>query len=320
MLLKVENLSVHYMQKFSPPVLAVDRVDFQVGEGEMVGLVGESGSGKSTLGLAIMKLVPPPGKIVSGRILLNGRDLVPLSEKEMRFIRGREISMVFQDPMTSLDPLMRIGDHLIETILAHEKISKKEAEERAIKLLQAVGISPDRFHDYPHQMSGGMRQRVMIALALALNPKLVIADEPTTALDVIVQDQIIDLFKNLRNQFKVAIVMVSHDLALELEATEKMAVMYGGWIMEFSRSVDIARDPLHPYTEALLKAIPNVELDSQKLISIPGNPPDLSNPPKGCRFHPRCPYAEDVCREKEPPTHFIDGRYVKCWLFGSDRK
>ncbi len=319
-MLKVENLSVRYMQRFSPPVLAVDRVNFQVEEGEMVGLVGESGSGKSTLGLAIMKLVSPSGKIVGGRILLNGRDLVPLSEKEMRFVRGREISMVFQDPMTSLDPLMRIGDHLIETILTHEKISKKEAKERAIKLLQDVGISPDRFYDYPHQMSGGMRQRVMIALALALNPKLVIADEPTTALDVIVQDQIIDLFKNLRNQFRVAIVMISHDLALELEATEKMAVMYGGWIMEFSRSVDIAKDPLHPYTKALLKAIPNIELNDQKLISIPGHPPDLSNPPKGCRFHPRCPYAEDLCREKEPPVHVIDGRYVKCWLFGSDRR
>jgi len=233
----------------------------------------------------------------------------------MRGIRGKYISMVFQDPMTSLDPLMSVGDQITETIVTHEKVSKKEAEEKALSLLEAVGISGDRFKDFPHQLSGGMRQRVVIAMALSLNPKLIVADEPTTALDVIVQDQIMDLFRSLRERFGVAFMLISHDLSLELEMADRIAVMYGGWLMELSESRRIADDPLSPYTKELLAAIPNIELEDQKLKFIPGNPPDLSNPPSGCRFHPRCPKRMDVCREKEPPVSSVDGRIVRCWLY-----
>lgn len=294
---------------------AVENVTFSIGKREIVGLVGESGCGKSTLAYAIMRLVPPPGKIVGGKILLNNVNLLELTEDEMRKIRGAEISMVFQDPMTSLDPLMRIGDQIIEMLTTHMNVGKEEAKEYTIKLLELVGIKKDRFKDYPHQLSGGMRQRVMIAMAIALRPKLIIADEPTTALDVIVQGQIMDLFKDLRERFGTSILLISHDIALILEVADKIGVMYGGYLMEFSDSLDIVKDPLHPYTKELLKAIPNVELEDQKLISIPGNPPDLLNPPRGCMFHPRCPSVMPICREKEPETRIVDGRLVKCWLY-----
>ncbi len=315
MLLEVNDLHVYYYTKRGV-VRAVEGVSFQLDRAEILGIVGESGSGKSTLGLAIMNLVPSPGRIVKGSIRLDGRDLTKMSEKELRDVRGKEIAMVFQDPMTSLDPLMRIGDQIVETILAHEDMSKEEARKRALELLEEVGISKDRFNDYPHQLSGGMRQRVMIAMAISLNPKLIIADEPTTALDVIVQDQIMELFSKLREEFGVAIILISHDLALELEVSDRIGVMYAGWLMELSKSEDLASNPLNPYARELLKAIPNVELEEQELVSIPGSPPDLHDPPPGCRFHPRCPDAMPVCSEKEPPTKLIDGRLVKCWLYG----
>ncbi len=315
MLLEVDDLHVYYYTKRGV-VRAVEGVSFQLDRAEILGIVGESGSGKSTLGLAIMNLVPSPGRIVKGSIRLDGRDLTKMSEKELRDVRGKEIAMVFQDPMTSLDPLMRIGDQIVETILAHEDMSKEEARKRALELLEEVGISKDRFNDYPHQLSGGMRQRVMIAMAISLNPKLIIADEPTTALDVIVQDQIMELFSKLREEFGVAIILISHDLALELEVSDRIGVMYAGWLMELSKSEDLASNPLNPYARELLKAIPNVELEEQELVSIPGSPPDLHDPPPGCRFHPRCPDAMPVCSEEEPPTKLIDGRLVKCWLYG----
>ncbi|MGB9631682.1 MAG: ABC transporter ATP-binding protein [Candidatus Methanodesulfokora sp.] len=297
-------------------VRALEGVSIEIKKGEIMGVVGESGSGKTTLGLSILKLLPPNGRIVGGRIYLDDLDITGMSEEKMREIRGRQISMVFQDPMTSLDPLMSIGDQITETIVTHEKVSKSEAEKKALSLLEAVGISGDRFKDFPHQLSGGMRQRVMIAMALSLNPKLIVADEPTTALDVIVQDQIMDLFRNLRERFGVAFMLISHDLSLELEVADRIAVMYGGWLVELSESSRIAEDPLSPYTKELLAAIPNIELEDQKLRFIPGNPPDLSNPPPGCRFHPRCPNRMDVCREKEPPVSNIEGRMVRCWLYG----
>ncbi len=315
MLLEVEDLHVHYYTKRGV-VKAVEGVSFNLDRSEVMGIVGESGSGKSTLGLAIMNLVPSPGKIVKGSVKLDGKDLTKMSEKELKEIRGKEIAMVFQDPMTSLDPLMRIGDHIVEAIMAHEKISKEEAKKRALELLDEVGISKDRFNDYPHQLSGGMRQRVMIAMAVSLNPKLIIADEPTTALDVIVQDQIMDLFSRLRKEFGIAIILISHDLALELEVADKIAVMYASWLMELSNASDIAREPLHPYTKELLKAIPNVELEDQELLSIPGSPPDLHEPPPGCRFNPRCLNKMPICEEKEPPAKIVSGRFVKCWLYG----
>ncbi len=315
MLLEIDDLHVYYFTKRGV-VRAVEGVSFQLDRAEILGVVGESGSGKSTLGLAIMNLVPSPGRIVKGSIKLDGKDLTKMSERELREIRGKEIAMVFQDPMTSLDPLMRIGDQIVETILAHEDISKEEAKRRALELLEEVGISKDRFNDYPHQLSGGMRQRVMIAMAISLNPKLIIADEPTTALDVIVQDQIMELFSKLRDEFGVAIILISHDLALELEVSDKIGVMYAGWLMELSRAEELAKKPLNPYARELLKAIPNVELEEQELVSIPGSPPDLHDPPPGCRFHPRCPDAMPICTKEEPPTKSIDGRFVKCWLYG----
>jgi peptide/nickel transport system ATP-binding protein len=313
-LLKVEDLAVHYIGRKT--VRALEEVSIEVKKGEIMGVVGESGSGKTTLGLSILKLLPPNGRIVNGRIYLDDLDITSMTEEKMREIRGKQISMVFQDPMTSLDPLMSIGDQITETITTHEKIPKREAEEKALSLLEAVGISGDRFKDFPHQLSGGMRQRVMIAMALSLNPKLIVADEPTTALDVIVQDQIMDLFRSLRERFGVAFMLISHDLSLELEVADRIAVMYGGWLMELSESNKIAEDPLSPYTKELLAAIPNIELEDQKLRFIPGNPPDLSNPPSGCRFHPRCPSKMDICSEKEPPISNIGGRVVRCWLYG----
>ncbi len=315
MLLEVDDLHVYYYTKRGI-VRAVEGISFTLDRAEIMGIVGESGSGKSTLGLAIMNLVPSPGRIVKGSVRLNGRDLTKMSEKELREIRGKEIAMVFQDPMTSLDPLMRIGDQLVEAMLAHEDMGKEEARKRALELLEEVGISKDRFNDYPHQLSGGMRQRVMIAMAVSLNPKLIIADEPTTALDVIVQDQIMDLFSKLREEFGVAIILISHDLALELEVSDKIGVMYAGWLMELSNADDIAKKPLNPYTRELLKAIPNVELEDQELVSIPGSPPDLHEPPSGCRFHPRCPDRMPICEKEEPPAKTVDGRLVKCWLYG----
>ena len=313
-MLKVEDLAVHYIGRKT--VRALEEVSIEVKKGEIMGVVGESGSGKTTLGLSILKLLPPNGRIVNGRIYLDDLDITSMTEEKMREIRGKQISMVFQDPMTSLDPLMSIGDQITETITTHEKIPKREAEEKALSLLEAVGISGDRFKDFPHQLSGGMRQRVMIAMALSLNPKLIVADEPTTALDVIVQDQIMDLFRSLRERFGVAFMLISHDLSLELEVADRIAVMYGGWLMELSESNKIAEDPLSPYTKELLAAIPNIELEDQKLRFIPGNPPDLSNPPSGCRFHPRCPSKMDICSEKEPPISNIGGRVVRCWLYG----
>ncbi len=315
-LLRIEGLRVYYHTS-GGVVRAVDGVDLEVRRGEVVGLVGESGSGKSTLGLAIPKLIPPPGRIEGGSILFDGVDLVPLSEEEMREMRGRRIGMVFQDPMTSLDPLMRVGDQISETILAHEDVTGSEARRRAEELLEAVGIPAERYDDYPHQFSGGMRQRVMIASAIALEPDLLIADEPTTALDVIVQAQILRLFRELQRRMGMSVILITHDMALEMQVADRIAVMYAGWVVEHSPAGDMARDPLHPYSEALLRAIPNVELEDQRLVSIPGTPADLRSPPPGCRFHPRCPRRFGPCAAEEPARVRLDGRVVRCHLYSS---
>jgi len=317
-LLRIENLKVYYYTR-DGTVKAVDEVNFSMKKGETVGLVGESGSGKSTLGLAILKLVPPPGKIVDGRIFFDGIDLTKLGEREMQKIRGKRISMVFQDPTTSLNPLMKIGDHLVETIMAHESITREEAKEKALTLLEDVGILPERFNDYPHQFSGGMRQRVGIALALALNPDLVIADEPTSSLDVIVQFQILDLMMKLKKLYNMGMILVTHDISIVPGIADKVALMYAGQLVEFADINSFFDEPLHPYAEALLDSIPNIQLADQKLRYIPGTPPDLINPPSGCRFNPRCPYAMKKCREREPPTVRIgSNRLVKCFRYESD--
>lgn len=314
-LLEIKNLKVYYYTRRGA-VRAVDGVSLYMDRGETLGLVGESGSGKSTLGLSILRLIPPPGKIIDGKIVFDGMDITSMPEDEIVKIRGKRISMVFQDPMTSLDPLMKIGDHLIETIMVHENVSREEAEKRAKELLESVGILPDRFNDYPHQFSGGMRQRVMIALALALNPDLIIADEPTTALDVIIQAQILELMKELKKKFNAGIILITHDISIVAEMADRIALMYAGQLMEFSDALSIFEEPLHPYTEALLQSIPNIQLSDQKLRYIPGSPPDLINPPSGCRFHPRCPYVMDVCRVKEPPMIEVEkGRMVKCFKY-----
>jgi len=314
-LLRIEGLRVYYYTR-DGVVMAVDNVDLFMKKGETIGLVGESGSGKSTLGRAILRLVPPPGRIISGKIVFDGLNLTELSEEEMRKIRGKRISMVFQDPMTSLDPLMKIGDHIVETIMAHETLTREEAEEKAIKLLEQVGIRSERFMDYPHQFSGGMRQRVGIALALALNPDLVIADEPTSSLDVIVQFQILDLMKELKNLYGMGMILITHDISIIPGIADKVALMYAGQLVEFADAKSFFNEPLHPYGKALLESIPNIQHSDQKLKYIPGNPPDLINPPKGCRFSPRCPYATEKCREEEPPTIMVGHRrLVKCFQY-----
>lgn len=285
--------------------------------GETLGLVGESGCGKSTLGFSILRLVPPPGRIVGGKIIFEGSDLTAKSESEMRKIRGKRISMIFQDPMTSLNPLMKIGDHLTETITTHRNITKEEAVEKTKVLLSKLGISPERINDYPHQFSGGMRQRVGIGLALALDPDVVIADEPTTSLDVIVEAQILELLKKLKKAYNLTLILITHNIAIVAEMADHIAVMYAGKIVELSDALSLFDKPLHPYTKALLESVPNIKLSEQTLESIPGMPPDLLSPPKGCRFNPRCPHAFKKCFEIEPELVEVGkDRFVACHLQG----
>jgi peptide/nickel transport system ATP-binding protein len=319
-LLIVEDLTVEYWTR-KGKVRAVDNISFSLGKAETLGVVGESGSGKSTLGLSLIRLVPPPGRIVKGRVRLEGKDILKLREDEIRKIRGRKISFVFQDPMTSLNPVKKIGEHFAELIQTHELgVSREEALRRGEKLLKDVGIQPECIDDYPHQLSGGMRQRVMIALAIALNPYVVVADEPTTALDVIVQAKILDLLKDVQNIYDMALIFITHDLSIAIERCDKILVMYAGQMVEYSNIRDICKNPQHPYTQGLLRSIPNIELAEQKLEAIPGSPPDLLNPPKGCRFWPRCFYSMEKCRKIEPQLIETEtDHFVRCFLYGDDR-
>jgi len=316
-LLTVENLTVEYWTR-KGRVRAVDDISFYLGKAETLGVVGESGSGKSTLGLSLIRLVPPPGRIVKGHVWLEGKDILRIHEDEIRSIRGRKISFVFQDPMTSLNPVKKIGEHFVELIQTHEpNVSRKEALKLAEKLLKDVGIQPERIDDYPHQLSGGMRQRVMIALAIALNPYVVVADEPTTALDVIVQAKILDLLKAVQNMYDTALILITHDLSIAIERCDKILVMYAGQAVEHSSVRDMCKNPQHPYTQGLMKSIPNVELAEQKLEAIPGSPPDLLHPPSGCRFWPRCSYAMERCRRAEPQLIETEkDHFVRCFLYG----
>ena len=297
-LLEVRNLKTHFFTR-EGVVHAVDGVSYTVDRGKTLGIVGESGCGKSVSALSIMRLIPdPPGKIVEGEILFDGRDLVKLSDKEMQSIRGDDISMVFQDPMTSLNPVLRIGTQLTEGMRLHMGLSKKEAEDRAVELLEAVGMADARrrLRDYPHQFSGGMRQRVMIAMALACEPKLLIADEPTTALDVTIQAQILDLLRRLQERFGMSILLITHDLGVVAGLAEEIVVMYAGQIVEQAPIHELFANPQHPYTEALLASIPRLDqAGHRRLANVPGMPPDLVQPPAGCRFNPRCAECCDVC-------------------------
>lgn len=314
--MEIEDLSVHFPIHIGT-VRAVEDVSLNLEEGEVMGLVGESGCGKTTLGFSILRLLRPPGRIVKGRILYHGQDIVQMSEKEILSLRGRKIAMIFQDPLTSLNPLFRIDQQFIETLLTHEKgLHKRAAFTRAGNMLESLGISPERLLEYPHQMSGGMRQRIMIGMGLILSPDLLIADEPTTSLDVIVEAQFLDLLNDLRKQFNLTIILITHNLGNVAQLADRITVMYGGTIAEVGEANAIFDNPLHPYTQGLLSSIPNIKLDKPKLKTMPGSPPDLVNPPSGCVFHPRCPYAKDICKVQKPETFSKDGRLVSCWLYG----
>ena len=315
-ILEIEDLTVHFPISIGT-VRAVEGVNLKLEQGEVMGLVGESGCGKSTLGFSILRLLRPPGKIVSGRILYHGQDIVQMNEGELLSLRGSRIAMIFQDPLTSLNPLFRIDDQYIETLISHEKgLDRKIAFNRAERMLESLGISPERLLEYPHQMSGGMRQRIMIGMGLILNPGLLIADEPTTSLDVIVEAQFLDLLNDLRRQYNLTILLITHNLGNVAQLADRITVMYGGTIAEIGPAKAIFEEPLHPYTQGLLSSIPNIKLDQPKLITMPGSPPDLVNPPPGCVFHPRCPRAMEICGREKPDALRKDDRLVTCWLYG----
>jgi oligopeptide/dipeptide ABC transporter ATP-binding protein len=314
-LVSIRNLDVHYYTRMGV-VKALDQVSLDMERGQLIGLVGESGCGKSTLGFSLLRLIPPPGRIVGGSIVFDGEELLDKDQEYMRHVRGKRISMIFQDPMTSLNPLQRIGDHLVETITTHESVSKEEAWKQAEGLVERLGISPSRLSDYPHQFSGGMRQRTMISLALALDSDLIIADEPTTSLDVIVEAQILDLLKELKADYNMTLMLITHNMGIVAELVDRVAVMYAAKIVEVADALDLFANPLHPYTEGLLKSIPNIKLLDQEFEIMKGSPPDLIDPPTGCRFHPRCPRAMDVCSEVDPPMkHVENGTMVACHLY-----
>jgi len=314
-LLEVKDLHVHY-RTLKGVVRAVEGVTFELGRGEALGIGGESGCGKSTLAFALMKLVPPPGSIVKGSVILDGKDLTELPESVLRKeVRWKEVSMVFQGAMNALCPVFTIGDQLAGPLMYHWGMSRRDALKRAAEALEMVGLHPDMLRRYPHELSGGQKQRVVIAMAILLNPKLIIADEPTTALDVIVQAQIMNLFKKLKRELSSSLVFITHDLSLIADIADKVAIMYGGKLVEFGSAEEVFIEPKHPYTHLLLSSIPRIDRRT-KLTWIPGTPPDLRNPPPGCRFWPRCPHATEKCRREEPPMVELGrGHRVLCHLY-----
>jgi oligopeptide/dipeptide ABC transporter ATP-binding protein len=316
LLYSVRDLSVEYLTR-QGAVQAVAGVSFDIQRGEILGLVGESGCGKSTLGKAMMRMITPPGQITSGELIFDGTDLMTLGDKHMMDIRGARIGMVFQDPMTSLNPVQKIVDHITETIQTHEpRVSDAAARARAEELAEVLGIRKERIDDYPHQFSGGMRQRMMIALALALRADLVIADEPTTSLDVIVEAKFLDLLRELREEFGLTIVIITHNIGVVAEVADRIAVMYAGRMAEIGSVQEVFSDPMHPYTQGLLRSVPNIELVDHELYRMEGQPPNLVDPPAGCPFHPRCPHAMDVCHEVVPRFDPVnEERRVACWLY-----
>jgi len=315
-LIDVNDLQTYFHTE-EGTVKAVDGVSFEIYPGETLGVVGESGCGKSVTSLSIMRLIEsPPGQIENGEILFNGKDLTKLSQKEMRKIRGNDISMIFQEPMTSLNPVYTVGDQIMEAILIHKDVNKKQARQEAIDMLRKVGIPlpEQRVDEYPHQLSGGMRQRIMIAMALSCDPQLLIADEPTTALDVTIQAQILELMNSLKREFGMAIMMITHDLGVIAEVSDRVAVMYAGKIVEYTDVKTLYADPKHPYTWGLMHSIPHIEKDLDRLEAIPGNVPNPLNFPTGCKYNTRCPFATDKCRTDEPDIVEVEeGHHVACW-------
>jgi peptide/nickel transport system ATP-binding protein len=313
-LLSIRDLTMVYTTR-GGDVSAIDGVSFDLLPGQSMGLVGESGCGKTSVAMTLLKLLPDNAKIVKGQILLNGQDIVPLNNDEMGKVRWRKISMVFQAAMNALNPVYRVGDQIIEAIEQHERdIEPADAKTRVAKLFQLVGIDPSMADRYPHEFSGGMRQRAVIAMALACNPELIIADEPTTALDVIVQDQVLREMREVQKKLGMSMIYISHDIAVIAEVAEKIGVMYAGRMAEMGPSDDIFKRPRHPYTVALMSAFPSIVGEKRELVALGGEPPDLLFPPKGCRFHPRCPRAVDKCNQVQPPFEDIGGgHYVACW-------
>ena len=317
-LLSVRDLKT-YFHTDEGVVRAVDGLTYDLAKGETLGIVGESGCGKSVHALSVMRLIPtPPGKIVSGEIWFEGRNLLTLSDEEMRHIRGNRIAMIFQEPMTSLNPVLTIGEQIAEAVILHQKLDKKTAWDRAAEMLERVKIplARERLKDYPHQFSGGMRQRVMIAMALSCNPSILIADEPTTALDVTIQAQILDLIRELQQEFHMSVIVITHNLGVVAEMTDNVVVMYAGKPVEHTDVKRVFRDPKHPYTWGLLHSIPKLHERKERLIPIEGQPPSLIDLPPGCPFAPRCPFAMEICVQEDPPDVDIQaGHYAKCYLY-----
>ncbi len=319
-LLEVKDLTIHF-QTEEGDVKAVNGISFSVDPGKTLGLVGETGAGKTTTALGILRLVPEPGKILGGSITYKGKNILELPDKEVQDLRGNEISMIFQDPMTALNPVMTVGDQIAEVILRHQKCTKVEAQQRMMAMLDKVGISGDRAGDYPHQFSGGMKQRIVIAIALACNPKLLLADEPTTALDVTIQAQVMRMVNELKKEFGTSMVLITHDLGIVAESCDTVAIMYAGEIVEYGSLEDIFDHTAHPYTQGLFGSIPRLDLDTERLQPIQGLMPDPINLPTGCPFHPRCPHATEVCARTNPAHQEVTpGHLVKCHHCGQAAK
>ena len=312
-ILEIRDLSIHFYTE-DGDVAAVNGVNIALARGDTLGLVGETGAGKTTTAKGILRLIPtPPGKIVSGEVIFEGEDLLKKSEKEMRKIRGGKISMIFQDPMTALNPVLRVDEQIAEVIRLHNVCSKQDALLGALEMLEKVGIPASRGRDYPHQFSGGMKQRVVIAMALACNPALLLADEPTTALDVTIQAQVLDMMKQLKEEFGTSMLLITHDLGVVAETCDKVAVMYAGEIVEYGDLHHIFKETSHPYTKGLFNSLPSLDRDEDRLKPIAGLMPDPANLPQGCKFNPRCPFADSQCRETNPETvEVTPGHFVKC--------
>lgn len=315
-ILEIKDLTIHYVTD-DEVVKAVNDISITLEEGESLGLVGETGAGKTTTAMGILGLVPnPPGKIIGGEVIYKGKNLLKLSEAEMRKIRGHEVSMIFQDPMTALNPVLTVGDQIMEVIRLHQKVSKAEAMKRAMDMMEMVGIEGGRCNEYPHQFSGGMKQRIVIAIALACNPSLLIADEPTTALDVTIQAQVLDLIDNLKKKFNTSLLLITHDLGVVAEVCDKVAIVYAGRIVEYGNLEHIYNNPKHPYTNGLFGSIPDFSKKAHRLNPIKGLMPDPSNLPEGCAFAERCPNATDECRKRQPSAAEVEpGHSVRCLMY-----
>lgn len=320
-ILEIKDLTIHYVTD-DEVVKAVNDISISLEEGESLGLVGETGAGKTTTAMGILGLVPdPPGKVINGEIFYKGKNLLTLSESEMRKIRGHEISMIFQDPMTALNPVLTVGDQISEVIRLHQKVSKPEALRRAMDMMEMVGIEGGRCNEYPHQFSGGMKQRIVIAIALACNPNLLIADEPTTALDVTIQAQVLDLIDHLKQKFNTSLILITHDLGVVAEVCDKVAIVYAGRIVEYGTLKHIYNHPQHPYTNGLFGSIPDFSRKARRLNPIKGLMPDPSNLPAGCSFAERCPDATDICRARQPKNVEVEsGHFVRCVKYEKEER